>query len=640
MKIAIFSNYRDMESDFADLSTSLNCELIFRFVPISLLNKTAIQMERAEQVNAIIESDGYADQIQEYVTVPVLTQRISSANIIEAVYKASKYGPNILYVEISAQSKQFKNTMNIETIAEICHCHVEKMTVNDTEDFNAREETLKSYDSVVSYNEYILEAARRMNKKTVQILPDRQSLTTTIENALRLVKLQEYESRRIGFSRSMINAIPEGAFTLNESDKINIINSAAEKILGCSSYDILGLTMKELCEKYPWLEPLLSITEEPNIVKLRGYNIIANRSYLCNDKDKVIGKFYYLQETQYVKEQALLMRKKTRESGFVATKSFADIIGKSPIIQRTINTAKSYALTSSNILILGESGTGKDIFAQSIHNHSEYSNGPFVAINCASLPENLLEAELFGYEEGAFTGASKGGKLGLFEIASGGTLFLDEIGEMPLALQSKFLRALENKSIRRIGGQKNISINVRIICATNRNLAEEVEKGNFRSDLYYRLDVLQFRIPPLRDRKEDVPLLASQFLEQFGKKNSHYCRFSTEACKVLQDYDWPGNIRELSNVIERVVALSENDSIIDAKRVTEAIDTGQSKNIVSVDAQNSSVDENVLQVPIGTMKEMKNDIINQLLKQYKGDKKKVAYILDISSSTMWRHSKE
>lgn len=254
------------------------------------------------------------------------------------------------------------------------------------------------------------------------------------------------------------------------------------------------------------------------------------------------------------------LRKSPRLGEFIAIHEFTDIYTSNQKMKVLIAYAKSVAAGDATILIEGESGTGKELFAQAIHNASNRSNGPFVAINCGVIPGELISSEFFGYAEGAFTGASKGGKAGKFEIASSGTLFLDEIGEMPLAQQVALLRVLETKTVSRVGDDKVIPVDVRIICATNKDLQEEVKKGNFRADLYYRLNVINLRIPPLRERKEDLFLLIGVLIKKYGSHRfDHEKAFSDAQLMALYDYDWPGNVRELQNLVERLLYIPDGD---------------------------------------------------------------------------------
>jgi transcriptional regulator of aroF, aroG, tyrA and aromatic amino acid transport len=242
--------------------------------------------------------------------------------------------------------------------------------------------------------------------------------------------------------------------------------------------------------------------------------------------------------------------------------TFDDIVHESDLMRRCIQTARMVAKTDSTVLLLGESGTGKELFARAIHNASSRMQYAFVAINCAALPEHLLESELFGYDEGAFTGTKKGGKPGLYEAADKGTLFLDEIAELPLALQAKLLRTIQAGTFRRVGGTREQQVNVRVIAATNRDLQQMVRKGQFREDLYYRLHVIPVQIPPLRSRREDVVLLAEHFLQNWRQKTGKAGLTLSPACQDrMSQYDFPGNVRELENMVERSVHLVDGDCI-------------------------------------------------------------------------------
>jgi len=244
----------------------------------------------------------------------------------------------------------------------------------------------------------------------------------------------------------------------------------------------------------------------------------------------------------------------------VAEGQFGRMLGATAGMRRVFEMAERVAPTDTTVLILGESGTGKDLLAQEIHERSPRAAKPFVAVNCAALPEHLIESELFGYERGAFTGAAQQRK-GKFELASGGTIFLDEIGDMNPMTQAKVLRALENRKIERLGGSHSIEVDVRVISATHRDLAAEITAGRFREDLYYRLRVVSLELPPLRAHKEDLALLAASFLEQLGARHGHHVRLSHEATELLRRYDWPGNVRELRNALERTLVLARGEEI-------------------------------------------------------------------------------
>lgn len=290
---------------------------------------------------------------------------------------------------------------------------------------------------------------------------------------------------------------------------------------------------------------------------------------LVLDKDNSLPAYlrHYYYSDRYLGKTLMTHQSglKTKNVDFLIPRksiNFQNIISTNPQMLKAISTAHIVAMTDSTVLLRGESGTGKEMFARAIHKESLRKDGPFIAINCAAIPENLLESELFGYEEGSFTGAKKGGKPGKLELANNGTIFLDEIGDMPLALQAKLLRVLQNKTIERVGGTKQIPINARIITATHRNLEEMIKENKFREDLFYRINVIPINIPPLKERPEDIELLLNYFIRKYCiLLNKNFMTFTYEAMEILKSYSWPGNVRELENAVEYSVAITKTDEI-------------------------------------------------------------------------------
>lgn len=322
-------------------------------------------------------------------------------------------------------------------------------------------------------------------------------------------------------------------------------------------------------------------------------------------------------------------------AGYKAVYKFKDIVTNDKNMKETIKYAKKIATTDCSVLITGESGTGKELFAQAIHNHSNRAEEPFIAINCALIPGELIESELFGYEKGAFTGAVNSGRPGKFEIADGGTIFLDEIGEMPLEMQSKLLRFLDNKKISRIGGNYEKSLDVRIIAATNRNLIEEISKKNFRLDLYYRLSVMNIEIISLNDRKMDIEPLAKHFVEKLNINHNNNKTLATEYIEYLKTRSWKGNIRELQNMIFRDYYLCDND-IIDIKKT----EINKDENPKNLETESISKNVELAQSDIIDFERIdKQNIINSLIK-YEGNVIKTAEFLGMSRATLYRKIKK
>lgn len=314
---------------------------------------------------------------------------------------------------------------------------------------------------------------------------------------------------------------------------------------------------------------------------------------------------------------------------YKAKYTFCDLIGESAAIKKIKRMAQKIALADSTVLITGESGTGKELFAQAIHNASYRSSRPFVRVNCAAVPENLLETELFGYVEGAFTGAKKGGKQGKFELAQGGTIFLDEIGELPLTMQSKLLNVLQEREIERVGGIRTVSIDVRVIAATNRNLEEMVKQGTFRDDLYYRLNVISLKLPSLRERQDDIPPLVNYFIGKLNNKlRCSVEGFTAEAMSVLVKHHWPGNVRELENTLERIFILAD-DRKISVDHLPLSL---KDKNNNKIQFKNLTLDKMISQT--------EKRIIIDTLSSVKDDRIAAAGLLGIHLSSLYRKMKK
>ena len=303
---------------------------------------------------------------------------------------------------------------------------------------------------------------------------------------------------------------------------------------------------------------------------------------------------------------------------------FGEIIGQSEPLQEIYGIIRKVAESKASVLISGETGTGKELIARAIHYNSDRKNKPFVKFNCAALPENLIESELFGHEKGAFTGANIL-RQGRFELADGGTIFLDEISEIDISLQPKLLRVLQEREFERVGSARSIKVDVRILASTNRNLKEEIEKGTFREDLYYRLNVVPVHLPPLRERKGDVLLLSEKFLKRFSQENKKQLKtFSKEALSLLEQYSWPGNVRELENIIERAV-------VMDRSNIIEPRDLGIAPEIQYVSAPQFQTEKNP---GVQTLAEMEKEMIVNTLNHYQGNRTKTADVLGISIRTL------
>lgn len=384
-----------------------------------------------------------------------------------------------------------------------------------------------------------------------------------VENDLRTRKAFDACQTAYHYQQTVMASITEAMITVDNAGVISLMNDSAKKIFSLPLTFAPRSSLAAILVKKN--AALLKMIETNDCLTDQEVRIFSNQAWndytltltpIVSTEGRHIGKIIVLNEIKRARTMVAKML------GAGAVYSFADICGQNPKFLVTIEQAKMVAQNNSNVLLLGKSGTGKDIFAQAIHNASSRKDGPYVAINCGAIPRGLIASELFGHEEGAFTGSRRGGSPGKFELADGGTIFLDEIAELPLDLQTVLLRVIEDKSITRIGGKQTRKINVRIITATNKNLKEEIAKGNFREDLYYRINVFGIEMIPLCERPDDIPHLSRWFIEKFeeslGKKISH---IDDQIHEAFAHYSWPGNVRELQNVIERVMSYARSDAL-------------------------------------------------------------------------------
>lgn len=474
-------------------------------------------------------------------------------------------------------------------------------------------------DLIIGGNSVTIKA-KAMGLCAQRIEVGKESVRQAIDEAWRLWHSNIEERVRVQRLNALVEHVHEGIIAIDQDKKITICNQFAERLLNNQAQEIHDRPLAEIAPSLA--EPDLQLLQQPGLgdyLEIQGNQVVVNRVPIIVD-----GKFQAgiitLQEVSQIQKIETRIRREAHQKGLVASYDFSQMLGESKAFLASKRLALSYANVNSSVMIVGETGTGKELFAQSIHRASQRAGGPFVAINCAALPESLLESELFGYVGGAFTGASKNGKMGLFELAHTGTIFLDEISEMSLHLQGRLLRVIEEREIMRIGHDTVIPVDIRIIAATNRNLEALVDQGLFRKDLFYRLDVLRLNIPPLRKRGEDVLLLTKHFLRQFDETNGKKRHMlDPEVLPILCNLPWEGNIRQLRNVCERLsVVICE--TVITAKDILTCL--GASDEGKREPAYRDGLDE-------------KEKLI-AILKQTQNNKKEAALLLGIDRSTLYR----
>lgn len=453
---------------------------------------------------------------------------------------------------------------------------------------------------------------------------------TEHDNLLKELQEQKNVSQVLN---TILETVYDGILVVNKEGHITMISKTYEKFLGVVGQDVIGKHVTDVIENTRMhIVAKSGIAEVADIQKIKGSYMIASRIPIIKDGEVVgaVGKvlFRNVDDLNDLYKKINLMEQEIQEYKGELKKinrakyTFASIIGGSKRISETKILAQKASHTDSNVLILGESGTGKELLAHAIHNESGRNFAPFIKVNCAAIPAELLESELFGYEEGAFTGAKKDGKIGKFELADGGTIFLDEVGDMPLHMQSKLLRVIQEREIERVGGTGSKRINVRIIAATNKDLEEMVSKGEYRQDLYYRLNVFTILSPSLRERPEDIVPLSQYFLYNLESKyHKNIKKISDKAMNYLIKYTWPGNIRELANVIERAMNLVDMSDTIDIEHLPQRI-TGREYN-------------RSIKKLKDTLAKAEKDAIIESIRFTNGNKTKAANLLGIGRTTFY-----
>jgi len=430
---------------------------------------------------------------------------------------------------------------------------------------------------------------------------------------------------------AIFNSNIEGTFTIDDNWQVTSFNYSAEKITGYKKEEAIGKKCWEIfnssfCRNGCHMEKTMlkgksTIGNELEIINKNGkvVPIRVNSAILINNQNKKSGAVETFIDISEIKNLSAHLKDRFH---------YIDIIGKNKELEKVFYLLESVSKTDSSVLITGESGTGKELIARSIHLGSARQKGPFIALNCSAFVEALIESELFGHEKGSFTGAVNT-KIGKFELAQGGTLFLDEIGDISLPIQTKLLRVIETRLFERVGGNKSIAMDTRIIAATNKNLQEEIKAGRFREDFFYRINVINIHLPPLRERKDDLFLLVERLIKSFNKKfNKTIRQFSSSAYDILMDYDWPGNIRELENVIEHSFVLCRSD-IIQEDDLPKYLRNKKAETI----SHNMLINQNQFMAA-------EQDIIINTLKKNNGNKTKTAMELNMNPTTLWRKMKK
>jgi PAS domain S-box-containing protein len=562
----------------------------------------------------IIARSGVASRIKKSdLKVTVVELTVTAFDIIRALEVAKTYGPNIAVVAYSPMVK------GLDSISPVLSFSFKQYLTESDDDAEIEKlvlQAIRDGADVIVGGGLFCQAAQKHGSPAVFIESGKEAIQQAFEEASRIEQVIEAEKIKRSLVTAILDYVHDGIIAVDCEQKITSINLRAQELFNMSTAQALGKNIGNVWPGIDLSELIKTGHEEiSKILQSRDLKVICNKVPIMAN-GRLNGALVIFQEVTKIQQAEAHIRKEIYNKGHVARKSFSDVWGESKSITRAIALAKEFAATRSNILIVGETGTGKEVFAQGIHNHSLRRSGPFVAVNCAALPAQILESELFGYVGGAFTGANKEGKPGLFELAHGGTIFLDEIAEMDYTNQSRLLRVLEERSVMRLGSDRVIAVDTRVIAATNKDLKELVRAHKFREDLFFRLNVLKLELPPLREHYQDIRTITKKFFSKHassGRKLS----IDTPAMKALESYRWPGNVRELQNTIERLIAFCQTDTI-HLPDVSEVLEKWDYRPAVA-----SFHDEQIRE-------------ITDALSRAKGVQTAAAKLLGMDRTTLWR----
>lgn len=613
---------------FGKAKALLNREARFSCIDVVLGDLDAgvrLAQKKVDQgAKIIISRGGTYDHLKEALSVPVVEIRISVNDLLASYSELAMLDEPLAVVGYSnivagfdlirvfrKQVKQVKLTHDSDVSAVIDGCVQDGIRVF-------------AGDTVVS------NICKARNLPCYLWTSSEFSVAEACETAIGILEVSKEELEQMNRCLAIIDYTHDAVIATNEHNQIVMMNAPAEHILGISKGDYLGRDLASLSAVDPVFKEIKDGAQIVESVReINGQNIsLSDIPIMVHEQ--VRGVVIIFQQVAQLQQLEHKVRLQLSKKGFIAKHSFSAIIYRSRKMQECISVAKKFAQYDGAVLIEGETGTGKELFAQGIHNASHRHNGPFVAINCAALPPTLIESELFGYVEGAFTGTRKGGKAGMFEMAHHGTLFLDEIAELPLELQGRLLRVIQEKEVVRLGDDKVIPLDIRLICATNQNIRQMMVDGRFRRDLFYRISILNFQLTPLDARRDDIPLLADAFLRRYAAEyGKEILGFSPDAMCFLCSFHYRGNVRELRGMVERAVVICET-SQIDLSDIRYGLDS-------SLDLGNGS---ELSQLPQLTLGELERQYMHQVLNECLGSAVEACKILGISRTTLWRHLKD
>lgn len=631
-KFALISNSAEFCEVVKHYSDPRTEDLIVKLVKLAKMEEAVPIAKKLldEGVEVILAGLGIGALLAQTIGQPVVKIAITHQDILRALIKAKGYGSNIGLVSFSTPID------GIDLFEDLLSININNIVYSTTDELiHGISKAIDEGVRCIVGGGVSSQIITSLGGKGIVILPAKEAILQAFREAKAIASSRRKEQEDTSQLRVILETIKEGVIVVDDEGRVQIFNQIAGEILGVELQKAIGKPLPTIIKGTGLLDVLKTGTPEMDYICHVGDKDIAINLLPFNINDKTQGVVATFKEATSIQNIDRKLREKLYAKGFVAKYTISHIVCESLIMKQLLYKTERYAKPDATVLIQGETGTGKEIFAQSIHNLSSRREKPFVAINCSALPESLLETELFGYEEGAFTGAKRGGKVGLFELANEGTVFLDEIADISQNLQVRLLRVLEEKEVMRVGGDRIVPTDIRIISSACKDLGEEVKLGKFRMDLYFRLAILKLDIPSLRERLSDIPIIVKEILYKHsrGKK-----RISDTMIEKMKGYDWPGNIRELDSLITRYVILL-GDSVSDDRLLLELLEElkGHMVTPKEVCSMPEELSTNISQKTLKErLEEYERLIIKDALKKSQFNKKETAKRLGIGINTLWR----
>lgn len=562
------------------------------------------------------------DLLRDQYDIPVVNVKCNYEDILLAFQKVPKNSKKIAilgYGSIFDMITKFK-TISKETFTPIEFKDVEVI------DSLVEDASKAGFDTFIG-GIRTKQACKKFNLNHIMLEISSSSIEIALSEAIHLLTIQTERDKNFELIQTLLDSTNDAVISYDQNKAITFINAKTKQLSQRCSLKKLSKAILNEFNSAMIFDSGESVQD--TLIEIDNVKYILSIMPLKSEQ-QIYGAVAYLKSAAEIISSESSIRRQLNSRGHFARKTFDDIISESHCMKTTIEQAKKFAVSDNAVFISGDSGTGKELFAQSIHNYSSRKKGPFIAINCAALSPSVLESELFGYTQGAFTGASKDGKMGIFELAHNGTVFLDEIGEIDSGVQAKLLRVLQEKEIVRVGGENVIPVNVRILSATNRKLHDLAKEGKFRQDLFYRLAVLELTLPPLNERRQDIPLIVTNYLKQ----NYPAITVNNFCLDLFTNFHYPGNIRHLINLIERCVVMSNNYSL--SPQIIQSVIEKE------IAAYNPNVGGSVNMVTNDRMIQFstnEKEYFQEVLRKNLGNRKKTAMELGISTTTLWRKLK-